>query len=127
MAWTIARSVFDDNEDPKYLVSDDTLNINGIDCIVFESQTTIGRDFMTPLYKAEVRALKGFQNEALYDYLKGNIQRLHSQIAMKSNPFKVKFGDYRLITQKVSLTTSADSFSILFDGMLCQPLPSDAL
>ena len=126
MAITIARSAFDSNKDPQHLVSDGTLNIDGIDCIVFESQTILSRDSLT-LYKAEVRALKGFQNEALYEYLKENIQRLHSQIAMGSNPFKVISGDYRLVAQKVSLTIGIDSFAILFDGMLCQPLPSDAL
>ena len=126
MAWAIAKPAFDSNEDPKYLVSNGTLNIDGIDCIVFESQTVLSRDSLT-LYKAEIRALKGFQNEALYEYLKENIQRLHSQIAMGSNPFKVISGDYTFVARKVTLNIGIDSFAIFFDGMLCQPLPSDAL
>ena len=126
MVVTIARSAFDSTEDPKYLISDSTLNIDGIDCIIFESQTILSRDSMT-VFKAEVRALKGFQNESLYEYLKENIQRLHSQIVIGSNPFKVISGDYRFVARKVTLIIGVDSFAISFDGMLFPPMPFDAL
>ena len=124
MAWIESKPVFDSNEEPKHLISDGTLNIDGIDCLVFESQTILSRDSMT-LYKAEVRALKNFQNEALYKYLKENIQRLHSQIAEGCNPFKVKSGDYIYVIRTVTVTIGIDSFAILFDGMLCPPLPHE--
>jgi hypothetical protein len=111
---------------PKYLIRDSTLNIDGIDCIIFESQTILSRDSLT-VFNTEVRATKGFQNELLYEYLKENIQRLHSQIVTGSNPFKVTSGDYGFVARKVILTIGVDSFAIFFEGMLFQPMPSDAL
>ena len=124
MAWIESKPVFDSNE-AKYLVSDGTLNIDGIDCLVFESQTILSSDSMATLYKAEVRALKDFQNEALYKYLKENIQHLHSQIARGCNPFKVKSGDYIYVIRTATVTIGIDSFAILFDGMLCPSLPHE--
>jgi hypothetical protein len=125
MTVTIYKPSFDSTEDPRFLTST-TLNIDGFDCTVYESQTIVSRDSLT-IYKAEVRAVKNIHNDLLYEYLKENIQRLHSQIVMGSNPFKVISGDYTFVARKVTLTIGIDSFAIFFDGMLCQPMPSDTL
>lgn len=121
MAITIKRSIFDINEDPQYLISDGALNIDGIDCGISELQTGVSRNSLSS-FKVEVKAQKDF-NPTLFRYLKENSQRFHSQIVCGSNPFKVTTGDYRFAINKVALTHSIDSFTLFFEGMLCQHSP----
>jgi hypothetical protein len=127
MAVTLQSTSFDNNGNPKHLMSKDgSLSIDGIGCTVSEFEMRASKQSITA-YKAVIKADERQENITLCAYIKNDLQRLQSIFIAGSNPFTITSGDYIFRCLRAVLSCGEKCFNIEIEGAFFINLNNDTM